>query len=684
MASCNAAGGQLLLAGTNGTLLYLTLKGGKLNLENQIKMPHEIACIDIHPLDNQQQASYCTLGLWVDVSIHMLSLPSLDCVCKQTLSTEVLPRSVLCCNFEGINYLMCGLGDGNLLVYTVEQEDMGLKLNCEKHLTIGSQPTTLSLFTSASASGARNASSPQSQQHVFVSSDRPTVMYTSNKKLLFSNVNLKEVQFVCQFNSHHLQHDSCLALISEDNLVLGTIDPIQKLHIRSIPLGEQPRRICFHGTSQNFVLVSSRSPGFVSNTQPTVLSQQVGGQPDPSSSNAVMMSDNMFLDEEVHYVRLLNNHTFECLNTYQLDANEIGNAICCMSFEGDDTEYIVVGTGYVLPEESEPSRGRLLVFEVKDNRLLLVTEKDIKGACYCMNSFNGKLLSGCNANIQLWKWQPGTEQDGNKTLEYECHHHGSIITLTLQSRGDFIIYGDLMRSISVLLYKPDLGSLEEIACDFNPNYITASEVLGDDAYIGAENSYNLFTLGQNTDTTNEDEQRMLNTLGQFHLGDFVNKFHKGALVMRMAEQDKEKEAAVANPFAVKLSPHSLIYGTISGAIGIINPISEQLYNVLLAIQTAISKVIQGVGGLQFNTWRSFHNDRKTMACKNFLDGDLIEAFLDLPRNKMEEVVAFLKQDVTEAMSMNAGPSTAAAQTAPAIPQTVDELIRKVEELTMLH
>ena len=42
---------------------------------------------------------------------------------------------------------------------------------------------------------------------------------------------------------------------------------------------------------------------------------------------------------------------------------------------------------------------------------------------------------GPPVQIQLWKWQPGTEQDGNKTLEYECHHHGSIITLTLQSRG---------------------------------------------------------------------------------------------------------------------------------------------------------------------------------------------------------------------------------------------------------
>ena len=52
-----------------------------------------------------------------------------------------------------------------------------------------------------------------------------------------------------------------------------------------------------------------------------------------------------------------------------------------MTFDGDDTEYVVVGTAYVLPEEPEPSRGRLMVFEIKDNRLVLVTEKDLKGVC---------------------------------------------------------------------------------------------------------------------------------------------------------------------------------------------------------------------------------------------------------------------------------------------------------------
>eukprot|EP00668_Euglena_longa_P029608 GGOE01036966.1.p1 GENE.GGOE01036966.1~~GGOE01036966.1.p1 ORF type:complete len:1224 (-),score=385.99 GGOE01036966.1:114-3533(-) len=680
MASCNALGGQLLLAGTNGALFYLEVKGHALVLEKQIRLPHEIACIDIHPLDQEARANYCALGLWVDVSLNILSLPNLDLVCKLPLASDVLPRSVLCCNFDGLNYLMCGLGDGNLLVYSILQEDMTMKLHVEKRLTIGSQPITLSLFTSGtSAPGGRAGPSPH-QQHVFVTSDRPTVIYSSNRKLLFSNVNLKEVQFVCPFNSQHLQHDSCLALICEENLVLGTIDAIQKLHIRTVPLGEQPKKIAFHQSSQAFALLSCRSPGY-NIPQGTVLSQQAGSHTDPLSSNAML--DSMFIEEEVHFLRLLNNHTFECLNTYQLDANENGISLITTTFDGDDVEYIVVGTAYVLQEEHEPSRGRLLVFEVKDNRLLLVAEKDIKGACYCLCAFNGKLLSSCNANVQLWKWQPGTDQDGNKALEYECHFRGSIVTLTLKSRGDFVIVGDLMRSISVLMYKADVSALEEIAFDFNPNMITASEVLGDDVYIGADNFYNLFTLAQNTDTTNDDEHRMLNTLGQFHLGEFVNCFHKGSLVMRMSDQEKDSPPA-SSLYALKLSPHSLVYGTISGAVGMINPISEQLYNVLLAIQTAIAKVIQGVGGLQFNVWRSFNNERKTVAWKNFLDGDLIESFLDLPRHKMEEVMAHLKVDMMDVSDAALAPHSSAAQAAAAMPTTVEDLIRKIEDLTMWH
>jgi hypothetical protein len=57
--------------------------------------------------------------------------------------------------------------------------------------------------------------------------------------------------------------------------------------------------------------------------------------------------------------------------------------------------------------------------------------------------------------------------------------------LYLATRGDFIVVGDLMKSISLLLYKPveGAGTIEEIARDYNPNWMTAVEVLDDDTYL---------------------------------------------------------------------------------------------------------------------------------------------------------------------------------------------------------
>lgn len=46
------------------------------------------------------------------------------------------------------------------------------------------------------------------------------------------------------------------------------------------------------------------------------------------------------------------------------------------------------------------------------------------------------------------------------------------------------------------------------------------------------------------------------------------------------------------------------------------------------------------------SWRSFHTERKTEPSTGFIDGDLIESFLDLNRDKMQEVVQAL-QVITE-------------------------------------
>ena len=54
-----------------------------------------------------------------------------------------------------------------------------------------------------------------------------------------------------------------------------------------------------------------------------------------------------------------------------------------------------------------------------------------------------------------------------------------------------------------------------------------------------------------------------------------------------------------------------------------------------------------MGGLSHAEWRSFHNDRKTSPAFNFVDGDLVEAFLELSADKMREVADGMDVSIEE-------------------------------------
>ena len=52
-------------------------------------------------------------------------------------------------------------------------------------------------------------------------------------------------------------------------------------------------------------------------------------------------------------------------------------------------------------------------------------------------------------------------------------------------------------------------------------------MIDDDTYIGGENSFNLFTVLKNSDATTEEDRGRLEIVGEFHLGEFVNRFRHG-------------------------------------------------------------------------------------------------------------------------------------------------------------
>ncbi|MGH0136554.1 UNVERIFIED_CONTAM: hypothetical protein FKN15_034911 [Acipenser sinensis] len=540
---------------------------------------------------------------------------------ESAVYNQIIPRSILMTTFEGSHYLLCALGDGALFYFGLDVHT-GV-LSDRKKVTLGTQPTVLRTFRSLSTT------------NVFACSDRPTVIYSSNHKLVFSNVNLKEVNYMCPLNSEG--YPDSLALANNSTLTIGTIDEIQKLHIRTVPLNESPRRICYQEGSQCFGVLSSRvevqdASGATTAVRPSASTQALSSSVSSSKlfPSSTSPHETSFGEEiEVHSLLIVDQHTFEVLHAHQFLQNEFALSLVSCKLGKDPNIYFIVGTAMVHPEEAEPKQGRIVVFQYCDGKLQTVAEKEVKGAVYSMVEFNGKLLASINSTVRLYEWT------AEKELRTECNHYNNIMALYLKTKGDFILVGDLMRSVLLLAYKPMEGNFEEIARDFNPNWMSAVEILDDDNFLGAENAFNLFVCQKDSAATTDEERQHLQEVGLFHLGEFVNVFCHGSLVMQnLGESSTPTQGSV-------------LLGTVNGMIGI------------------FSKCFS----LIFPTWRSFHTERKTEQATGFIDGDLIESFLDLSRPKMQEVVSGLQIDDGSGMKREA---------------TVDELIKIVEELTRIH
>ena len=91
---------------------------------------------------------------------------------------------------------------------------------------------------------------------------------------------------------------------------------------------------------------------------------------------------------------------FTVLHAHQFMQCEYALSLVSTKLGDDANTYYIVGTALVNPEESEPKQGRILMFQYQDGKLHQVAEKEIKGACYSLVEFNGRLLASINSTVR--------------------------------------------------------------------------------------------------------------------------------------------------------------------------------------------------------------------------------------------------------------------------------------------
>ncbi|GAB5359336.1 hypothetical protein AAMO2058_000535400 [Amorphochlora amoebiformis] len=546
------------------------------------------------------------VGLWDSKGVIILEIPTLKVRARESLGGLSIARSLAFCPLDSILRLFCGMGDGRLITFEVRSHaKLGLTLSSPKKVAIGTHPVSLTCFENE-----------KNGWHVMACCDRPTVVYCAKNspRLLYNNVNLKHARHMVKFRTPSAP--DALAFATQDSLIIGTADAMQKLHVSTIPLGEQPRRITHQAETDSFLVCV-----------------------ESVKSN------------ERNKLRIANGQTFEWIATITLEENEVAVSCLSMGFKVDPTPYYCVGTAFILPEEDEPTKGRVLIVEFNpiQNAARILSEVITKGTVYCLDNLNGKLLAGINSHVQLFQWDAPRSKDSKIESKFAnfheskksaaklvpvCLHRGHIVALCLSTYGDFFVVGDLMRSVALLMYQEETKSIVEVARDYANNWMTAVTMLDNRVFLGTEDRFHLFSLKRNLASGSDDHRLALLTVGKFHLGEFVNRFRKGSLVM----QTPESKAS---------SIPSQLFGTVNGLVGVVASLSKRQYLFLKKLESAIHQVVQGVGGLSHREFRSYLDEGKSALkeSKNFIDGDLIEKFLSLAPTHMKKVADLIKTNV---------------------------------------
>lgn len=716
---------QVVLALSGGELVYLELPSGSRHLQivHQTVLDQDVACLSLKPtsyetiaaashgndamdvdetvaVNYQEKSTLLVVGMWTDNTVRLFAVPSMEEITRNHLETTTQSRDVVLIAHGEQVFVFVGMGDGALITYTLDASSGSVQLTNRRKGILGTRPITFTRFHS----GASN------ELCVFASCDRPTVIYIRNGKILFSMLDIQTEEVTNMASFHSELFPDCLALTSDNSLLIGTVEDIQKMHVRTIPLEEGPRRIAYSPEHGVYAVLSEKT-----------IENEHGGE----CRNRVL-----FFDE-----------AFEQIGAFDLDYLEQGCSLTVCQFTDSPKPHFVVGTGQVVAEELEPSRGRILVFDIASGdtkKYVMVAERDTKAAVYSLTGVSGRLAAGIANRVQIFKLLMKDEQIsiGNyliqAELQPECSLAEHIMVLYLKAHGDYLVVGDVHRSISLLKYKPLESSLEEVARDFNSNMMRAIEIVPgvDDQFLGADDHANIFAVKYRGSSASEEDQSKLSVTCEYHLGDYVNVMRQGSIVtqpittegaMVLPSSSSSSSAAAASAMDVdsgnnaaadsidifhpqyrtvtgfQLDRNSVLFGTISGMIGSILPLSESSYQFFAAVQSAMRKVHKPVEGLLHEEWRTFQNDYRTGAVKNVIDGDVVEALLDMDRATLEAVTVDVNDNLTGLIQPSGSSHGAAnsvnSESASALITSLatgrvnfspEEILRRVEDISRLH
>jgi len=548
------------------------------------------------------------VGFWTG-SVSIINLGTLNALqgetVKQTDDSVSVPRDLALVQLHPPHLLgptlFVAMEDGQVVSFNVSKEDFSL--SSRKSVTLGSQQAGLHILPRPGGEGISN---------IFATTEHSSLIHSSEGRIIYSAATAEDVTYIAPFDSEAFP--DAIFLATNRNIRIAHIDAERRTHVNPLQLRETVRRVAYSPALRAFGIGTIRR--------------------ELTNNEEVVTSSFQLVDEIVLGVVGKPFHLDGSTSTEMVESVIRAQLPDGM---GRPAERFIVGTSYLADpdiDESSDTRGRILVLGVdSDKNPYLIVSHQLKGACRSLAVMGEKLVAGLSKTVVVYDYVEESTTSG--ALRKLATFRPSTFPVDIDVNGNMIGIADLMQSLTLVEFIPgqdgNKDKLVERARHFQ--YIWATSVchLEGHSWLEADAQGNLMVLRRNPNAPTEHDRKQMEVTGEFHLGEQVNK------IRLLDVTPNENDPVIPKAFIA----------TVEGSLYVFADIKSEYQSLLFQFQERLAEVVRTLGqadgapgsGLSFTAWRGFRNAKRAAEGPfRFVDGELIERFLDLDEAKQEAVV----------------------------------------------
>ncbi|RDL30758.1 WD40 repeat-like protein [Venustampulla echinocandica] len=559
----------------------------------------QVACVHV-PADSPNIG---VVGFFKSGSLSLLSLNNLQIIHSEDLrrtNNASIPRDIVMTQILSKNRsgptLFVAMEDGIVLTFNVDKSNFSL--SGRKSIVLGTQQARFQVLPRED--GLFN---------VFATCEHPSLIYGSEGSVVYSAVTAENAICVCSFDSE--AYPGSIIVATDAGIKVSQIDTERRTHVQTLPMGKTVRRIAYSPNERAFAIGCIKR-------------ELIKGEE--------IITSSFELVEEVLLGELGKPFILEDSNGPEL-VECVVRAELPISY-GDElpAERFIVGTSFLEEDMAQENnvRGRILIFAIDSDRgPYLVHSHVLKGACRRVAVLDGKIVAALVKTVVIYSYAETTEISAELTKL--ATYRTSTCPIDIDITGNIIAVADMMKSVSLLEYIPGKeglpDKLTEVARHHEAVWSTAVTQIDEGTYLETDQDGNLLILQRNPNGVTLEDRKSLQLTGDINLGEMVNK------VQRINVEPSPNAIVVPKAFLA----------TTEGSIYLISTILPSSQDLLMRLQarmssTHMSRKIHTLGDMDFNTYRSFKNPvRETAEPFRFVDGELIERFLDFDEEMQEEI-----------------------------------------------